>query len=101
MILPRRLLAAPLLMLALSAGPLSAATTARHRTPEAWSARAISTGVLSEAWAFMGRIWGKVGGSTDLFEKSGSSSDPFGNPAPTVQAVPVAIQLEGNPGGTL
>ncbi len=78
MILPRRLRVAPLLlMLLLIAGPLAAATY-DHRSREAWQSRRSVTGALSEAWAFVSRIWGKAGGSTDPFGKAGSSTDPFG-----------------------
>jgi hypothetical protein len=72
MILPRRLRVAPLLLvLLLIAGPLAAAV---HR-PQEWQPRLSFNGLVSEAWAFVMRIWGKAGGS----------SDPFGNPAPNSQ----------------
>jgi hypothetical protein len=101
MILPRRLLVAPILMLVLSAGPLSAATTSGHRPPEAGLSRVGSTGTLSEAWNLLSRLWRNAGRSADFFEKAGSSTDPFGNPAPTaVQAHPVATPPQGHPGGT-
>jgi len=102
MILPRRLLVAPLLLtLLLTAGPIAAAA---HR-PQVWQPRLSVTGLLSEAWAFLSWAWECAGGSTDLIEKaggsidpfgkagsgidpfgkSGSSIDPFGNPAPNSQ----------------
>jgi hypothetical protein len=99
MILPRRLRVAPLLLtLLLVAGPL-AAETREHRPQEAWQSRLSVAGVLSDAWAFVNRIWGKAGGSTDPFGKAGSGTDPFGkagsgvdpfgNPAPnTTQPSP-------------
>ncbi len=78
MILPRRHRVAPLLLtLLLSAGPLAAATY-QHRPQEAWQSRLSVSGVFSEAWAFVSRIWGKEGSSTDPFGKAGSSTDPFG-----------------------
>lgn len=83
MILPRRLRVAPLLLtLLLLAGPLSAATTDRHWPGEAWQSRLSVTGVLSEAWALVSRIWEKEGSGIDPFGKAGSSTDPFGNHTP-------------------
>jgi hypothetical protein len=101
MILPRRLCGASLLLV-LVAGPLAAATTSSHRPPGTWQSRAGSTGMLSEAWTFMSRVWRNAGLSADFFQKAGSSTDPFGNPAPTaIQALPVATPAEGHPGGTI
>jgi hypothetical protein len=92
MILPRRLRAVPLLLtLLLVAGPLAAAT---YRPREEWQSRLSVTGLVSDAWALVSRIWGKAGltdpfgksgSSSDPFGKSGSSIDPFGNPAPSSQ----------------
>jgi hypothetical protein len=75
MILPRRRVASLLLALLLIAGPLAAAT---HRPHEVWQSRLSVTGLLSEAWDLMSRIFGRAGSSTFLFEKEGSSNDPFG-----------------------
>jgi len=82
MILPRRLRAAPLLLLLLTAGPVAAAA---HGSREARPSRLSVTGVLSEVWTLVCRIWGKEGGSGDPFGKSGSSGDPFGQPTPSPQ----------------
>jgi hypothetical protein len=84
MILPRRLRVAPLLLSFLFiAGPVAAAT---HRPYEAWQSRLSVTGLLSEAWAFMSRIWEQAGSSTFPFAKEGGSNDPFGNPKPSSAA---------------
>jgi hypothetical protein len=78
MTLPHRLhVSSLLLMILLVAGPLAAATTGHRSRGAGLSGRSI-TGALSEAWAFMSRIWGKEGGGVDPFGKAGSSSDPFG-----------------------
>lgn len=99
MIVPRHLRVAPL-MLVLMAGPLAAATTPGHRPPEAGQSRASSTGVLSEAWTFVNRLWRNGGLAADFFEKAGGSTDPFGNPAPTaVQPLPAITPPEGRPAG--
>ncbi len=83
MILPRRLRVAPLLLiLLLIAGPLAAEA---HRPREAWQSRLSVSELVSEAWAFVSRIWEKSGGSNDPFGKAGSYIDPFGNPAPNTQ----------------
>jgi hypothetical protein len=101
MIVSRHLRVAPL-MLVLMAGPLAAATTSGHRPPETGPSRASSSGALSEAWNLISRLWRNGGLSSDFFAKAGSSSDPFGNPAPTaIQALPVATPAEGHPGGTI
>jgi hypothetical protein len=78
MTLSRRFRALSLLLtLLLVAGPLAAATPG-HRSRGAGPSGLSITGALSEAWAFVSRIWMKAGGSSDPFGKSGSSSDPFG-----------------------
>src|SRR4051812_27042128 len=104
MTLPRRLrVPSLLLMILLVAGPLAAATTSGHRSRGAGSSGRSVTGALTEAWAFVSRLWtkagsssdpfgkagsgidpfGKEGGSTDPFGKAGSGTDPFGQPAPS------------------
>jgi hypothetical protein len=99
MILPRRLRGASLLLV-LVAGPLAAATTSSHRPPKTLQSRAGSTGMLSEAWTFMSRVWRNAGLSADFFQKAGSSTDPFGNPAPTtVQAPSIFTPQEKHPAG--
>jgi len=82
MILPRRRVAPLLLVLLLIAAPLAAAAHGRH---EVWQSRLSVSGLLSEAWAFVSRIWEQAGSSTGLFEKEGSGNDPFGNPKPSSQ----------------
>src|SRR3982751_259523 len=78
MTLPRRLpVLSLLLMLLLVAGPLAAATSG-HRSRGARPPGPSVTGALSEAWAFVSRIWTKAGGSSDPFGKEGSGIDPFG-----------------------
>jgi hypothetical protein len=99
MILPRRLRIAPLLLV-LMTEPLAAATTSGHRPPETGPSRVGSTGALSEAWAFVSRIWRNGGISADFFAKAGGSTDPFGNPAPTtVQAPAISTPQEKHPAG--
>ncbi len=94
MTLPRHFrVPALLLTLLLVAGPLAAAMSgSRGAGPSGLDV----TGLLSEAWAFVSRIWEKEGGSTDPFGKAGSgtdpfgkagsSTDPFGNPTPSALA---------------
>jgi hypothetical protein len=83
MVLPRRLHVASLLLaLLLLAGPLAAAA---HRPHEVWQSRLSVTGVLSEAWDFVSRLWERASSVTVPFEKAGGSSDPFGNPTPNTQ----------------
>jgi hypothetical protein len=78
MTLPRRLRTPSLLlMLLLVAGPLAAAASG-HRSRGAGPSGISVTGALSEAWAFVSRIWAKAGGSSDPFGKAGNSIDPFG-----------------------
>jgi len=80
MILPRRLRVAPLLLtLLLIAGPLAAAT-GEPRPREGRQSRLGVTALLSEAWTLVSRIFEPVGHPTAIFEKSGSSIDPFGKP---------------------
>ena len=74
MILPRRRVASLLLSLLLIGGPVAAAA---HR-PQEWQPRFSVTGLLSEAWALVCRIWEKAGGSSDPFGKEGGSNDTFG-----------------------
>lgn len=79
MILPRRFrVASLLLVLLLLAGPLAAAA---HRPSEARQSRLSISECVSEVWVCVSRIWGQAGSSTVLFEKAGSQTDPFGNPA--------------------
>lgn len=83
MTVPCRVRVAPLLLtLLLVAGPLAAAV---HRPQEAWQSRLSVTGLLSEVWAFVSRIWVKEGSGIDPFGKAGSGVDPFGNPTPNAQ----------------
>lgn len=83
MTLPRRLrVPSLLLMFLLVAGPLAAATPG-HRSRGAGPSGLSVTGALSEAWAFVSRLWTKEGGSTDPFGKAGNSIDPFGQPTPS------------------
>jgi hypothetical protein len=107
MILPHRLRVVPLLLtLLLVAGPLAATA---HRPREVWQSRLSVTGLLSEAWALVSRIWGKEGSGIDPFGKAGSgidpfgkaggSSDPFGNPTPNAQPLSNSTSLEGGPSG--
>jgi len=92
MSLPRRLRVLSLLLtLLLVAGPLAAATSG-HRSRGARPSGLSVSGALSQAWAFVSRLWTKEGSSSDPFGKAGSSSDPFGNPAPS--ALPSS---HGNP----
>jgi hypothetical protein len=79
MTLPRRLRVPSLLLLTLLlvAGPIAAATPG-HRSRGVGPSGLSVTGALSEAWAFVSRIWTKEGGSTDPFGKAGSGIDPFG-----------------------
>ncbi len=105
MTLPRHLRVPSLLLtLLLVAGPLAAATpSSRGAGPSGLSV----TGLLSEAWSLVSRIWTKAGGSTDPFGKSGSSSDPFGkagsgtdpfgNPTPTPLAASHGSSTESQP----
>lgn len=83
MTLSRRLRVLPLLLVVLlAAGPLAAATSG-HRSREARPSGLSVTGSLSEAWAFVSRLWTREGGSTDPFGKAGSGIDPFGQPVPS------------------
>ncbi len=105
MTLPRHLRVPSLLLtLLLVAGPLAAATpSSRGAGPSGLSV----TGLLSEAWAFVSRIWEKAGSSTDPFGKEGSgidpfgkaggSTDPFGNPTPTPLAASHGSSTENQP----
>jgi hypothetical protein len=86
--LPRRLRVAPLLLtLLLTAGPLAAANFA-HRPPELRQPGLSVTGLLSEAWSLLSRVWEKEGSGIDPFGKEGGSIDPFGNPAPSTAQPP-------------
>jgi hypothetical protein len=106
MTLPRRLRILSLLMLLLVTGPLAAATS-RRQSQGAGPSRLSITGALSEAWAFVSRIWTKEGGSTDPFGKEGSGSDPFGkagggvdpfgNPSPNALAPSYGSPTESQP----
>jgi len=107
MTLPRRLRVLSLLLtLLLVAGPLAAATSG-HRSRGARPSEINITGALSEAWAFVSRLWTKAGGSTDPFGKAGSSSDPFGkagsgvdpfgNPTPSALAPSDGSPTESQP----
>ncbi len=83
MTLSRRLRVLPILLVVLlAAGPLAAATSG-HRSRGARPSGVSIAGALSEAWAFVSRIWTKEGGSTDPFGKAGNSIDPFGQPVPS------------------
>jgi hypothetical protein len=83
MILPRRFrVASLLLVLLLLAGPLAAAV---HRPYETWQSQFSISELVPEAWAYVSRIWVQAGISTIPFEKAGSQTDPFGNPAPNSQ----------------
>lgn len=73
MILSRRLRVAPILLTFLLTAPLAAARAEERRPQEVRQPRPGITGLLSEVWALLGRIW----------EKEGSSTDPFGNPKPS------------------
>jgi hypothetical protein len=97
MTLPRRLhVLSLLLMFLLVAGPLAAATSG-HRSRGAGPSGLSITGALSEAWAFVSRIWMKAGGSSDPFGKAGSGIDPFGNPAPSTLAPSHGSPTESQP----
>lgn len=85
MILPRRLRLAPLLLAFLLTVPPLTAATHGHRPSEARQPRLSMAGLLSEAWALVSGIVAQAVGSADPLEKSGSSSDPFGNPKPDAQ----------------
>lgn len=81
MILPCRLRVVPLLLaVLLTTAPLAAAT---HRPRDA---RRSLTGFLSEAWSLVTRIWEGADGPAGSLRKSGSSIDPFGNPAAGAQS---------------
>lgn len=93
-----------LLTLLLVAGPLAAATSgSRGAGPSELSV----TGLLSEAWALVSRIWAKAGSSsdpfgkegsgTDPFGKAGGSTDPFGNPTPSALAASHGSSTESRP----
>jgi len=83
MILSRRFRQASLLLvLLLLAGPLAASV---HRPREAGRLRFSISELVSEAWADVSRIWERAVSSTVQFEKAGSQTDPFGNPAPSSQ----------------
>ena|SRR3982751_3760497 len=97
MTLPRRLpVLSLLLMLLLVAGPLAAATSG-HRSRGARPPGPSVTGALSEAWAFVSRLWMKEGGSSDPFGKAGSGIDPFGNPTPSALAPSSGSPTESQP----
>lgn len=108
MILPRRLrvLSLLLLILLVVAGPLAAATSG-HRSRGVSPSGLSVTGTLSEAWAFVSRLWtkegsgidpfGKSGSSVDPFGKAGNSIDPFGNPAPSALAPSQGSPAESQP----
>lgn len=82
MILPRRRVASLLLASFLAAGP---ATAVAHQRQEVWQLQRNVAGFLSEAWAFVSRLWERAGSSTAPLEKEGGSIDPFGNPKPSSQ----------------
>lgn len=75
-------IASLLLVLLLLAGPLAASV---HRPPEAWQLRFSISELVSEVWADVSRIRERAASSTVPFEKAGSQTDPFGNPAPSSQ----------------
>ena len=78
MSLPRLRRIAPLLLVfLLTAFPL-AATTHDRQPREVRQSRLGIAGLLFEAWALVSRIW----------EKEGSSTDPFGNPKPNTAQPP-------------
>ena len=117
MTLPRRLHVLSLLLtLLLVAGPLAAATSG-HRSQGARPSGLSVTGALSQAWAFVSRIWTKEGsssdpfgkagggvapfrkegGGVDPFGKAGNSIDPFGQPAPNALVPSSGSPAESQP----
>jgi hypothetical protein len=108
MTLSRRLRVPSLLILTLLlvAGPLAAATPG-HRSRGVEPSGLSVNGTLSEAWAFVSRLWmkegsgidpfGKAGGGIDPFGKAGSGTDPFGQPAPSALAPSSGSPAESQP----
>lgn len=100
MTLPRRLrILSLLLLILLVAGPLAAATSG-HRRGARPSGLSV-TGTLSQAWAFVSRIWTKEGGGVDPFRKEGNSIDPFGKAGNSIDPFgqPTPNALAPSPGG--
>jgi hypothetical protein len=87
MIVSRRLRGVFLLLTFLFLAPPLAAVTKEHRSRETRQLRRGIAGLLSEAWAWVGRIW----------DKEGSSTDPFGNPKPgTAQPFSESGRVQGD-----